>query len=91
MQATDDYRVDRRYYEVTTSHHDWGSESIESFSTEDICRKCLPEYLAEWMSKWSSTAEFSIVTKTCCPKWSEKYHDTAPEEGTVYKEEHGFW
>lgn len=32
---------DRVYYEVTTSHHDWGNESIESIVHRDICPDCL--------------------------------------------------
>lgn len=38
------------YYEITTGHHDWGSESCESIEHKDACcDECLSRFTQEWL------------------------------------------
>lgn len=38
-----------QYYRVTTGHHDWGNDSVDSIDTYDICS---PECMAVIMGKY---------------------------------------
>lgn len=43
------YLQGKHYYEVTTHHHDWGNDSIDSYEDYDFCNeKCLFEFLKEY-------------------------------------------
>ena len=53
----------KKYWSVTTQHHDWGNDSCESIETFDVCSKeCLHELLDEYVRNCdgSYTQEFSI-------------------------------
>lgn len=55
---------DRTYYEVTTSHSDWGNDSCESIKNFDICPDCVvgfvDRYLKEAKEDDVSTAHIEI-------------------------------
>ncbi len=43
------YLQQKHYYEVTTHHHGWGNDSIESYEYYDFCNeKCLFEFLKKY-------------------------------------------
>jgi len=53
----------KKYWKVTTQHHDWGNDSCESIETFDVCSKeCLHKLLDEYVRNCdgSYTQEFSI-------------------------------
>lgn len=38
-----------KFYEITTSHFDWGNDSIDSINNHDVCsNKCLFLFLADY-------------------------------------------
>lgn len=40
-----------KYLSVTTGHHDWGNDSIDSVETHDICStECLSNFMQEFYS-----------------------------------------
>lgn len=41
-----DYK--EKYVVVTSSHNDWGNDSIDSFQDSDVHEKCLQKYL-KWL------------------------------------------
>lgn len=42
---------DRIYYEVTTSHNDWGNDSCESIQHFDICPDCITDFVDRYFKK----------------------------------------
>lgn len=88
-----DKRGDDRYFEVTTGHHDWGNDSIDSVKTIDVCPECLNKYVADYFkdSEDSYTAYLDIATKRLWAKTETKVLDNAPKEGEVTKEGHDWW
>ena len=43
-----------KYLSVTTGHHDWGNDSIDSVETHDICStECLAKFMQEFYSKFN--------------------------------------
>jgi len=53
IQADGDYRTveKRRYFRVTTGHHDWGNDSCESIEHRDICPECINKFVAEYLGE----------------------------------------
>ena len=44
------------FYEVTTHHHDWGNDSIDSYENRDICgEECLFKFLKEYFDGTDAT------------------------------------
>ena len=39
------------YYEVTTGHHDWGNDSIDSVEYHDYCPTCVLQAIDEYYEK----------------------------------------
>ena len=45
-----------KYLSVTTGHHDWGNDSIDSVETHDICStECLSKFMQEFYSKFNKS------------------------------------
>lgn len=36
------------YFDVTTGHHDWGNDSVESIEERNICPQCLDKLYSEY-------------------------------------------
>lgn len=55
------------YYSVTTGHHDWGNDSIDSIETKVICRSCLTEEYADYVKRTSagSNTEYIEINHEC--------------------------
>ena len=52
---------DEYYYEVTTSHNDWGNDSWESLHISDICsNECLSKMFDEYLKFKSNTKKLEI-------------------------------
>lgn len=56
---------DADYWELTTGHHDWGRDSIDSIENFDICseaclREKFDEYVRESSSSWYNTMYFNV-------------------------------
>jgi hypothetical protein len=56
------------YWHLTTQHHDWGNDSVESIETFDICSKeCMDKKYGEYMkdsgARDYSTREFEVVKR----------------------------
>lgn len=77
-----------KYYVVTTGHHDWGSESIESRETEDLCPDCIKVRFSDFLENGSSTAYFEVETERLYPDTRVTYMDYRPRNGEVEKEDH---
>lgn len=81
----------RRYFEVTTGHHDWGNDSCESIKTRDICPDCIDKYVSEYLRDCSDTGYIEIET---CEVYADKESlvvDKPPIEGEVTKEGHDWY
>lgn len=40
-----------KYWQLTTHHHDWGNDSIDSYEHSDICsRKCINKALNDYIN-----------------------------------------
>lgn len=44
-------RMKVEYYEVTTGHHDWGNDSIDSVEHHDYCPTCVLQAIDEYYEK----------------------------------------
>lgn len=66
IQADGDYRTveKRRYFRVTTGHHDWGNDSCESIECRDICPECVNNFVAEYLGKIKNTDSNYIDIET---------------------------
>lgn len=42
------------YYRVTTGHHDWGNDSVDSIESKDICPSCLINEYSDYVNRSSS-------------------------------------
>ena len=81
-----------RYFVVTTGHHDWGSESIESRETIDVCPECIGKYVADYLKDCSNTGYIEIETHVV---WGSKEKrevlDRRPKDDEVVKVDHDGW
>lgn len=59
----------QRYYNVTTGHFDWGSDSCESIKRFDICTDCISTFVADYFekNKKSNTAYIEIESECAYP------------------------
>ena len=45
-------KIDRTYWKLSTHHHDWGNDSIESYEDFDLCSpECINVKLNEYYEK----------------------------------------
>lgn len=44
-------KIRKQYYEVTTGHHDWGRDSIDSVEHNEICESCINKFVAEYLKE----------------------------------------
>lgn len=56
IQNTDRYK----YYEVTTGHHDWGRDSVDSIQHRDICPGCILKFTSNYLRKGGQTSYIEI-------------------------------
>lgn len=41
----------RPYWDITTGHHDWGNDSVDSIKNKDVCsKKCLQKVFDEYLN-----------------------------------------
>lgn len=82
-----------RYYEVTTGHHDWGNDSVDSVKTKDVCPDCLIDYVKVFFGKHkeSSTAYCEISSASSYPETESRVVDKLPDEKVLIKEDHDLW
>jgi hypothetical protein len=53
------------FYIVTTGHHDWGNDSIDSIDNKDICsNECLQKEIDEYMSNNESFTNYINIEKS---------------------------
>ena len=53
--------VTEEFYKVTTSHRDWGNDSIDSVECKDVCSdECLKVLFDEYLDSRSSTKEIKV-------------------------------
>ena len=55
-----------KYFEVVTSHQDWGNDSCESVEHYDICQDCIAEFTADYLADCSDTASIDIEAAVIC-------------------------
>lgn len=65
------------YYEVTTGHHDWGNDSIDSVEHYDYCPTCVLQAMDEYYEKTNGKNNTQYL---------EINHE-GYEYGTIIKEE----
>lgn len=51
-----------KYFEVTTSHNDWGNDSVDSIRYKDVCVNCINKFVEDYLEEYknSNTAEIEI-------------------------------
>ena len=55
-----------KYFEVTTSHQDWGNDSCDSMTNYSICQGCIVDFVTNYLTNdcdESNTASIDIETK----------------------------
>ena len=52
-----------KYFRVTTGHHDWGNDSIDSINNCDVCPDCINNFVADYLSSAGGTQYINIETK----------------------------
>lgn len=77
-----------KYFEVTTGHHDWGSESIESRETIDVCPECLLKYISDYFKNASTTAYLEVETERAYPDTESRVVDSPRKENDVIRQDH---
>lgn len=58
---------DSSFWRLSTHHHDWGNDSIDSYKHFDLCsRECINKKLDEYIEncKMSNTQEFELSQAT---------------------------
>lgn len=65
-----------KYYSLTTGHHDWGNDSIDSIEHPDVCVECLKKFISDYFKEYedSDTAYLDIETDVFCAN-SNNYGD----------------
>lgn len=56
-------RDDNKYFIVTTGHHDWGNDSIESIEYKDICPECIGKFVSDYCKEAEGTEYIDIKTE----------------------------
>ena len=67
-----------RYFEVTTGHHLWGNDSIDSIRDYNICPDCIQKFIKNYIENVENTYYIDIETTVAS---EEKYSDEEYEEG----------
>lgn len=44
-------KITKTYYAVTTGHHDWGNDSIDSIEHKEICINCISKFTIEYLKE----------------------------------------
>ena len=39
------------YYAVMTGHHDWGNDSVDSIEHQEICEKCINDFVVNYLNE----------------------------------------
>lgn len=48
-----------KYLSVTTGHHDWGNDSIDSVETHDVCStECLAKFMQRFYSEFNKSKTY---------------------------------
>ena len=57
-----------KYYNVTTGHNDWDSNSFDSIEHYDICPKCINKFVADYLGNENASlsAYIEIETEHVC-------------------------
>lgn len=42
-------KITEYYYDVTTGHHDWGNDSIDSIEHNEICLDCIYNFTTDYL------------------------------------------
>lgn len=64
------------YYKITTGHHDWGNDSIDSIKHFDLCQDCLNDFVAKKLDgNQSKSSYMDISTEHIYPNRYEKYRE----------------
>lgn len=59
---------DNKYYEVTTGHNDWGSDSFESRKHHDICPNCISAFVTKYLEEARGSEYIEIDPEFCTPE-----------------------
>lgn len=78
--AKDNYSNSVGYYEITTGHHDWGNDSVDSIEHHEICGECLNSFVANYFNAADGTEYMDIQRK-----WLYSNIDPKTEEGEELK------
>lgn len=56
---------ENKYFSVTTGHHDWGIESIESIKDYDICPNCIIGFVKDYLGSIEAhrSGEINVTTE----------------------------
>ncbi len=52
-----------KYFRVTTGHHEWGNDSVDSIKAKDICPGCIGKFVTEYLTDNCDTAYIDIETR----------------------------
>lgn len=74
--AKHNYSNNVGYYDITTGHHDWGNDSVESIKHHQVCEKCLKSFVAEYFDEANGTEYMDIQRN-----WLYSDVDPKTEEG----------
>lgn len=93
IPVPDEYCYDHarsRYYEVTTGHHDWGNDSIDSIETVDVCPDCVNKYISDYLANviHSNSAYLKVYNKLVYGRETSEVIDTPPKDGEITVERH---
>ena len=55
---------DMLFYDVTTHHHDWGNDSIDSYVRMQICPDCIIKFTQQYLERAKGTEEIEIERRT---------------------------
>ena len=67
-----------RYFEVTTGHHLWENDSIDSIRDYNICPDCIQKFIKNYIENVENTYYINIETTVAS---EERYSDEEYEEG----------
>lgn len=61
---------DSMYYKVTTGHHDWGNDSVDSIEHMDVCQECVLPFIGDYLWDNSETTLYCDIERNVC--WPEE-------------------
>ena len=74
--AKHNYSNNVGYYDITTGHHDWGNDSVDSIEHHQVCEKCLKSFVAGYFDEANGTEYMDIQRN-----WLYSDVDPKTEEG----------